>query len=441
MDTQTRSAPVELGSGAKAYLRLLAYPPAAVPFIAAVIARLPVSMAPLGLLLLVEHERNAYSDAGFVTGAFAIGCAIGTPVWGRMMDRFGQVPTLLSTSLVSASFVAAVTLATISGAGMPYLIMLAACAGLSYPPMSPAIRTAWRVIFPDAASRRVAFALDATAVELLFVLGPLLLSGLLALTAPMVPLLVTAGCMIVGGVVYCRTPAARSSRPQRVRPEDSTPVSGRQHRSALTVPGVTSVLTVMLALSVGFGQLDTSLAGAAGELLGSNERVGIMFTAIAGGSAVGGLVFGSRNWALDERRGLPLVTGMFAILLASIAGLIAAGLTSLWLLLPLLFGTGLTIAPGLIMQQALLDHVTPTNRLNEAQSMLSAINMVGAAVGTALAGVVIDGYGLVWSFAGAAFAVAICCAVAVVNQASWARRMALTARAEAVRAQSGSAAG
>lgn len=432
METRSRThPPVELGTGAKAYLRLLSYPPAAVPFVAAVIARLPVSMAPLGLLLLVEHARNAYGDAGIVTGAFAVGCAIGTPIWGRMMDRFGQVPTLLSTSLASASFLVAAAVSTIGGAPIPVLILLAAGAGLSYPPMSPAVRAGWRVIFPDLPSRRVAFALDATAVELLFVLGPLLLSALLALTAPVVPLLVTAGCMVVGGVVYCRTPAARASRPSKDRPDDAGPIGERVHRSALTVPGVASVLAVMLALSIGFGQLDTSLAGAAEALLGSNEKVGILFTAIAGGSAVGGLVFGSRTWPFDERRGLPVVTGLFAVQLTVIAVLLAAELTSLWLLLPLLFTTGLTIAPALIMQQALLDHVTPSNRLNEAQSMLSAINMVGAAVGTALAGLVIDNSGLVWSFTGAAIGVGLCCAVSIANQAGWARRMATIARAEA----------
>ena len=66
----------------------------------------------------------------------------------------------------------------------------------------------------DPAARRVAFALDATSVELLFVAGPLLLSALLVLTPPVVPLLVTAACMAVGGLLYCATeaPAVLSRR-------------------------------------------------------------------------------------------------------------------------------------------------------------------------------------------------------------------------------------
>ena len=73
-----------------AYLRLLRYRPAAAPFLAATVARLPISMAPLGILLLVQSERDAYSLAGIVTGAFAIGSAIGTPLWaGRWTVRAG----------------------------------------------------------------------------------------------------------------------------------------------------------------------------------------------------------------------------------------------------------------------------------------------------------------------------------------------------------------
>lgn len=409
----------ELGTGPKAYLRLLQYRPAVVPFVSALVARLTISMAPLGLLLLVQTERHAYGGAGIVTGAYAIGIAVGSPVWGRAMDRAGQTRTLLLTSLISSLLLAGDAVAVVRHAPMPALIGLAAVAGLAFPPMSPAIRSAWRVIFPDPASRRVAFALDATAVELLFVVGPLLLSGILALSSPVVVVLVAAGCMLVGGIAYCRTDAARHSPTHRPGPDSTQPTV--QHRSAVTVPGVASVLLVMLMLSIGFGQLDTSMAGTANRILGGNDRVGILFMSIAGGSGVGGLIYGSRTWALDERRALPLTTGLFGILLAAIAVAVGTGHPHLWLLMPLLFGTGLTIAPSLIMQQGLLDHLTPSNRLNEAQSLLASMNQFGAAAGTAVAGLVIDSHGLFWSFIGAAAAVGLCCLSAFAGKARWAR--------------------
>ncbi len=423
----------DLGTGLKAYLRLLRYRPAAAPFLAATVARLPISMAPLGILLLVQSERDAYSLAGIVTGAFAIGSAIGTPLWGRAMDAFGQVRVLLPTALVSTSFLITLALATIGGLPIPALILFSLGAGLSFPPITPAMRAAWRTVFPDPRSRRVAFALDATSIELIFVGGPLLLSALLAFTMPVVPLLVTAACMAIGGVAYCRTGAAQRSRPATPQPGD-LPAEGeagpelRRHRSALTVPGVAAVLVVMLTLSVGFGQLDTSMAGVAGELLGGTERVGLLFAAIAGGSAVGGLAFGSRTWSFDERRGVAVCLGSFAVFLVAISALIALAGAPLGALLPLLFCTGLTIAPMLIMQQALLDHLTPAYRLNEAQSLLSAFNMVGAAAGTALAGIMIDFQGVAMSFACASIAAGIAAVIAVVSQQHWRRAASAAAQ-------------
>jgi hypothetical protein len=63
----------QLGDGMGAYLRLLRHGPAGRPFIAAFVARLPISMAPLGILLLIEHDRGAYAVAGLVTGVYASG--------------------------------------------------------------------------------------------------------------------------------------------------------------------------------------------------------------------------------------------------------------------------------------------------------------------------------------------------------------------------------
>ena len=91
----------------RAYLRLLGYGPVARPFIFAAVARLTLAMIPLGVLILVEHERQAYAIAGLVSGAYAVGCAVGTPAWGRLMDRFGQVTVLLPTTLASAALLVA----------------------------------------------------------------------------------------------------------------------------------------------------------------------------------------------------------------------------------------------------------------------------------------------------------------------------------------------
>jgi len=185
------------------------------------------------------------------------------------------------------------------------------------------------------------------------------------------------------------------------------------------VTGVAALLLVMLTLSIGFGQLDTSLAATAGKLLGGNQHVGVLFAAIAGGSTLGGLVFGARVWPIDDRIAVPTLLTAFALLLGGMAALLSLPHPRLWIVYVLLVVTGATIAPTLIMQQNLLDHLAPSHRLNEAQAFLSAANTTGAAAGTALAGVLIDYHGLDWSFGGAALLAAASASVAIVSLRHW----------------------
>ena len=87
----------------RAYGRVLRHGRASQPFMFAALARLTLAMIPLGILILVEQQRQAYAIAGVVSGAYAIGAAVGTPLWGRLMDRFGQVAVLLPTATASAA--------------------------------------------------------------------------------------------------------------------------------------------------------------------------------------------------------------------------------------------------------------------------------------------------------------------------------------------------
>jgi MFS family permease len=387
----------------------------------AALARLTLAMIPLGILILVEQERQAYAIAGVVSGGYALGAALGTPVWGRLLDRFGQVAVLLPTSVASAALLVALALATTGGAPDIALIAIAAGVGLSYPAISPALRSSFRIMLPDPQDRQVAFALDATSVELAFVCGPLLLSALLLPGLALLPLLVTALLLAGGGLAYCATSVARraSAAAQRAAAGHNPRTTGAGPRTALASGGVAAVLAMMLMLSIGFGQLDTSMAATADRALGGTEQVGILFAAIAGGSTVGGLTFGARRWPFDERRAVPVLLGLFGLCLGLLAVLLSVGALSLFILLPVLILTGLTIAPTLIMQQTLLDRLAPADRLNEAQAFLSASNTSGAAVGTAIAGIVIDVAGLPWSFGGAALGVLFAAGVAALNQRRW----------------------
>ncbi|WP_432522213.1 MFS transporter [Kineococcus sp. SYSU DK006] len=417
------------------YFALLRDPLVARPFVASVVARVPIATAPLGLVLLVRELRDSYSLAGLVTGLFAVGLAIGSPFWGRAMDRRGQPRVLLPIAALSGGLLLLLTGAT-AWQAVPAAVLpaLALVAGLFFPPLSPAMRATWRVVVTDERRRRRGYALDAVAVESIFVGGPLLLSALLLLHVPVLPLLVTVVLLVGGTVAYARTPGARrgsgpGSRPGADGGADGAGGDGTGGASALLhSPAFVLLLAVMAAMSIGFGIVDVSLAGLAEHLIGSANDLGVMFAPIAGGSAVGGLVYGSRDWRSPDRRRLLVTLTAFGLLLVVVA-LLAGADAPLLALVPVLFLTGLTISPNLIAAQSLVDQLTPAHRLGEAQAWLSTAITAGSAVGNAVAGGVLDVSGPRAALSLAAAAVLVAALGTLVAQRAWNPARAAVGRA------------
>jgi len=396
-----------------AYARLLRRRGATPVLLLSLLARLPVAMVPLGLVLLIRAERGSFAAAGLVAGAFAVGTAAGSPVWGRAMDARGQSTLLAAGSVTAAVLVA--TLALLPGTATPLalLTVVALLAGAAMPPVTPAARVAWRALFADGdgdgdgesngGDLRTALALDAAAVEVLFVGGPVLVGLALAHSGAAAPVLLAAVLQAVGGIGYAATAAARSVRPVAAERENGT---GR-----LRLDGLAGPLAVGTALAVAFGITDTALAATAQEILHNPSRVGLLFTAIAGGSALGGVLYGTRHLpAAAERRALPVLLGtVTAGLLAVPFGLrVGAPLPAVLVLLLL---TGLCIAPSLIIVMAEIDRAAPPGRTSEAQAWLTTATLVGASAGTPVGGVVVDLLGVPGGYIAGALAAGAACAL------------------------------
>lgn len=398
------------------YAALLRDPSVARPFVSSVVARVPIATAPLGLVLLVRDQRDSYSLAGVVTGLFAVGLALGSPFWGRAMDRLGQPRVLVPTAVASGALLLLLTAATarpsFPAPGLPVLSLLA---GAAFPPLSPAMRSTWRVVVREERARRRGYALDAAAVETIFVGGPLLLSGLLLLGRATLPLLVTVLLLVGGTFAYVRSPGAR-----RV---PATALPGGAHGAAAVLlhsRGFVLLLAVMAVMSIGFGILDVSIAGLTERLLGSADRLGVLFAPIAGGSALGGLLYGTRDWRSADRRRLLVSLSVFGVLLLAVAAC-AGAQVPLPVLLVVLFLTGLFISPNLIAAQSLVDQLAPAHRLGEAQAWLSTAITSGAALGNAVAGLVLDASGPGAALTTAAGAVLLAGVVCLGAQRVWGR--------------------
>ncbi|TPW29150.1 MFS transporter [Martelella alba] len=364
----------------RTYLTLLSLASIRSCCLAAFIARLPMAMTPLGLLILVEAATGSYASGGLVSGAFAVGTAIAAPGWGRALDARSHGRIMMLTGTVSAFFLLIALAAARLGFGLLPIAGSALMVGLFFPPVTPAMRLAWRHLTADRPGLLAsAYALDAVAVEALFVIGPMLV-GLLYSGGPALPVVASAVFLLAGGLFYATTPAGK--------------IGGEHENDQLTKGGRTviiilPVLLIAMALSLGFGQMDVAMTATAQARSSQGYLLGLLFAVAASGSISGGLAFGAREWKTAPRILLPLFLGGFGLGLAGAATALFAGLPVL-ILLPLLYVAGLFVSPSLILMQQMIDHALPRGRTAEGQSWLAAVLTAGSAAGMAFGGFVAD---------------------------------------------------
>ena len=343
--------------------------------LAGFLARVPIGMETLALVLFVEAETGSFGVAGAVTGAFGATLALGAPVQGRLVDRRGQW-VLLPLAVGHAVALVAVVVLVASDPGTPALVAGGALAGIVFPPVSPAFRALW----PDLAGERLtsAFSLEAIQVDMWFLLGPLLTSAIAAAVSPETAVLCSAALTVVGVALYVTAPAPRrwhgGERPAR-------------RGGALRSAPVRLLLAVWLLNGLTFGFLELGLTGFAEEHSAATTA-GVLIGAVSFGSVLGGLAYGAREHHRPvERRAGELLVGVaggFALLLlpTSIAAMAIACAVG-----------GLALAPAAAALYELIERAAPEGLRVEAQAWLGAASASGVAMGISIAGGLVDEVG------------------------------------------------
>ncbi|MGW7330387.1 MFS transporter, partial [Streptomyces sp. NPDC054840] len=105
------------------------------------LARLPVAMSQFGSFLLVAQTSGSLTTAGTVGGALSLGQVLFGPVLGRLADRHGQRPVVLTAAAVNAVATAALVAGALTHLATVPLAAIGALTGASVPLIGPLART------------------------------------------------------------------------------------------------------------------------------------------------------------------------------------------------------------------------------------------------------------------------------------------------------------
>lgn len=383
---ELREEPVSARTVLTPYSRLFAVPGAARFSFAGWMARVPASTLGLGTVLLVAGETGSYALAGAVSGTLALAFAAASPLWARAADRRGQSPVLGRAIAAFVLLNVAFLVVVLAGAPVWSWFVLAAGGGASAPNIGSLVRARWAHALPDAGQRQTAFAFESVVDEVVFVVGPPLVTFLAALVSPaagFVTGLVLGGA---GGIWLARQVATAP-------PAHPAGHGTRQHRWAALPPAAVVVTVCYLAVGTVFGAVDVVVVGFA-QAQGRPAMSGVVLACFAGGSLVAGLLYGVVRLpgSLAARFVGCVVLFGLAVQLMHAAGSVAV-------LVPISFVAGLTISPVLVSGMSLVESRVPRSALTEALTWTNTGLTAGVTVGATLAGAAVDAWGAQAAFA------------------------------------------
>ncbi|GAA3702419.1 MFS transporter [Zhihengliuella alba] len=357
------------------------------------IARFPAGMLSLAVLIHVEAQHDAYTAAGLVLAALAIGQAVAGPLTSRMFNRFGMFRVLGITLSIAAVATFSLALPDLS---VPMYGLIAFIAGVATPPIQPAARSLYPSLVAPAMRTRL-FAFDASVQEVIWIIGPVIVT-FASLTIHSALGIVIAGLLLLAGGIWFLT------IPQ-VRRAVSEPPAGRLGK-VLASHALLMVCAVGFVIAAATAMLEAALVAIFGH---GGIEAGLILALLCISSLVAGFAVGHAEltrWSLTRR---------LAVLAVGLG--LAAMSTDFWWILAMGVVAGAGVAPVI----AAITHMTSTavapGDVAEAFGWSTTAQLVGVAIGSSGAGLLIDEFGGQMALAGAAMvAVAGVALAALVSQ-------------------------
>ena len=363
----------------RAYARVLRVPRMRALLVSTVLARMPIGINSLAVVLFLRAETGSFATAGAAAGGLALGAGLGAPVNARLVDRLGT-RVLIALAFVHAALLGAIVATGRLDAPAVALVAVSLLAGAALPPTSSVMRSLYpRLLGHDPALVTTGYALDSVVTELIFVAGPAIVAVLVATVSPAAALSISGLCVVAGNVLFLRVVPPGTGR----RAEHAA----RGVLGALASPGLRTIVLAMVPVGMAFGALEVALPAFADDQ-GHRPLAGVLIMLWSVGSAAGGLIYGARHWGASLERVHLQVALLFPLTVAPVA---LAG--SVWAMAVLVIPAGLCIAPLLATRNELAGRVAPAGTATEAYTWPLTATVAGVAVGAAIAGALADGAG------------------------------------------------
>ncbi len=342
------------------------------------VARLPIAMAPIGIVTMLSQTQGGYWLAGAVAGVFTLTNAIAAPQISRLVDRYGQSRLLVPTTVVAVLAFAVLMLAT--RLDWPnWTLFAAAFIAATMPSMPAMVRARWTEVFRDKPELNTAFAFESAADELVYIAGASLSVGLSVGLFPEAGVLVSTLFLATGMTAFV---LQRATEPKVTANETGAP-----HRSAIRLPAVQIVTAALVFVGAIFATAEVSTVAMTKDL-GQPGAASLVIGVYAIGSFVVGLIVGALNLRAPLHRQL---LAALAVLLVTTLPLLLAG--SVPALAAAIFLSGVAISPTFITAFGLVERRVPPEVLTEGVTWVMTGIGIGMALGAFVAGWVVDAFG------------------------------------------------
>jgi len=350
----------------RTYADLFKTPGVAVVLFAQLLARFSFGMQTITFAIHLEHVYGNYTVAGLAIAASTLGSAISAPILGRLVALYGIKRVVVTSSLIVPFGLILIGFVPMSEG---FVIITALGLGLFVPPIQPAARAVYPTLVKTESQRNTLFSVDAILQEVIWIVGPVLATVLIATISTVSPIVVMIFAQIVGGLWFALLPQVQGA---------PIPRSTKKMGSVLRTPLVRVMIIINLLFVGSFSALEIGAVAAVGK-----AEAGLVLAMLSIGSVIGALAFGHRArspYALSKQLGIVLLGDLLIFFNAT---------DPIWLGV-CLFISGIGVATAFATISAIIGKAIPLDDTPEVYGWIGSGQNIGYGIGAALAGVLVD---------------------------------------------------